>query len=98
MSSKYKAPYTESFKEQMVDLAKAGRPVKELAKEFGCHASSILNWIKAADKLSSPPVLSTNEQEELKLLRKRLKQVEMERDILAKATAWFAHHGEIISK
>lgn len=85
MSSNYKAPYTESFKQEMVDLAKAGRPVKELAKEFGCHASSILNWIKEKDKLSCTPVLSSNEQEELKSLRKRLKQVEMERDILAKA-------------
>jgi len=45
MSSNYKAPYTESFKQEMVDLAKAGRPVKELAKEFGCHASSILNCL-----------------------------------------------------
>lgn len=98
MSSKYKAPYTESFKRQMIELAKSGRPLKELAEEFGCHASSIGNWVKEADQLSDNSPLSSSEQEELKQLRKRLKQVEMERDILAKATAWFAHHREIVSK
>jgi transposase len=98
MSSNYKAPYTESFKEQMIELAKSGRPLKELAKEFGCHASSIGNWLREADSLSGNSPLSTHDQEELKQLRRRLKQMEMERDILAKATAWFAHHGEIISK
>jgi len=85
MSSKYKAPYTESFKEQMIELAKSGRPLKELAEAFGCHASSIGNWLREADQLSGSCSLSSNEQEELKQLRKRLKQVEMERDILAKA-------------
>jgi transposase len=95
----YKAPYTEEFKHQMVELVKAGRKVKELAKEFGCHESSIQGWVKQKESLTqTPSVLSIDEQEELKLLRKRLKQVEMERDILAKATAWFAHNGEAINK
>ena len=38
--------------------------------------------------------LSANERQELIELRRRLRQVQMERDILAKATAWFAHNGD----
>ena len=38
--------------------------------------------------------LNANERQELIELRRKLRQVQMERDILAKATAWFAHNGE----
>ena len=43
---------------------------------------------KTADRLS------TDEREELRELRKKLRQIKQERDILAKATAWFARETE----
>lgn len=38
-----KPPYPAQFREQMVELVRAGRKPGELAKEFGCHATSILS-------------------------------------------------------
>lgn len=92
-----KPPYAAVFRQQIVDLVKAGREPKELAKEFGCHVSSIHNWVSQASAGTLPGnagALSNAEREELIALRRKLKQVEMERDILAKATAWFAHNGD----
>ena len=85
-------PYPAQFREQMVELVRSGRQPKELADEFGCHVSSILNWVRQTDKtVDSAPthsaVLSSNERQELIELRRKLRQVQMERDILAKATA-----------
>lgn len=88
-------PYAPEFRQQIVALVLAGRKPAELAQEFGCHASSIHDWVaKAAaprEAVASP--LSSVEREELVRLRKQVKQIQLERDILAKATAWFAHHG-----
>jgi transposase len=78
----------------------AGRGISELVREFGCNASSIHAWVKAADTpdtAASPAQtkpLSNAERQELVELRRKLKQVQMERDILAKATAWFAGKSE----
>ena len=83
----------------MIELVRAGRKPGELAKEFGCHATSILNWIRQADQIagvipSKAGALSASERQELVELRRKLRQVQMERDILAKATAWFANNGD----
>lgn len=98
-------PYAAEFREQMVELARAGRGLKQLSREFGVSANAIRNWVHraggeaarcgsvAAGAGESVP-LSTAERQELVELRRRLKQVQMERDILAKATAWFAAKSE----
>ena len=94
-----KPPYPAQFREQMIELVRTGRKPGELAREFGCHVTSILNWVRQANVSSgvmpapSGP-LSANERQELIELRRRLRQVQLERDILAKATAWFAHNGD----
>ena len=69
----------------------------ELSKEFGCHTTSILSWVRQAggsDASALPPAnataLNAQERQELIELRRKLRQVQIERDILAKATAWFA--------
>ena len=107
-----KPPYPAAFRQQMVELVRAGRGVAELAREFGCNASSIHHWINAAAgankggsgtgtgsggggfTLSADAPLSASERQELLELRRKLKQVQLERDILAKATAWFAGKSE----
>ena len=71
----------------------------ELSREFGCTAQTIANWLAQAARDSGKPLpgkegLSSVEREELVRLRRQLKQVQLERDILAKATAWFANNGE----
>jgi len=94
-----KPPYPAQFREQMVELARAGRKPAELAKEFGCHPTSILGWVRLADEAngvvpSQSGALSAAERQELIDLRRKFRQVQMERDILAKATAWFANNGD----
>lgn len=101
---KTKAPYPAQFRQQMVELVHAGRKPGELAKEFGCHADSINAWVSqhgeskvgAGDGPGAKP-LSTAERQELVELRRKYLQVQQERDILAKATAWFAHNGAPMS-
>lgn len=94
-----KPPYSAQFREQMIELVRAGRKPGELAREFGCHVTSILNWVRHAEAISGTRpapsgALSTSERQELIELRRKLRQVQLERDILAKATAWFAHNGD----
>ena len=94
-----KPPYPAQFREQMIDLVRAGRKPGELAREFGCHVTSILNWMRHAEAIggvmpTQTGPLNANERQELIELRCRLRQVQLERDILAKATAWFAHNGD----
>ncbi len=95
-----KPPYPAAFRQQMVELVRAGRGVSDLAREFGCNPSSIHAWVKAAGGLdgsgttSIDAPLSMNERQELIELRRKFKQVQQERDILAKATAWYAAKSE----
>ena len=92
---KSKPPYPAAFKQQIVELAMAGRTPSELSREFGISAQSVTAWVtqSAADAgkpVRGKDVLSSAEREELARLRRRVRQLEQERDILAKATAWFA--------
>ena len=94
-----KPPYPAQFREQMVELVRTGKRPTELAKEFGCHATSILSWVRMADQangVAQPQygALNATERQELLELRRKLRQVQMERDILAKATAWFANNAD----
>ena len=92
---KTKPPYAGEFRVQMVELVKAGRTPSQLAREFGCSAQSIANWVAQAAIDTGRPLpgkdgLSSAEREELTRLRRQVRQLQVERDILAKATAWVA--------
>ena len=93
-----RAPYPLEFREQMVALVRAGRSPDELAKEFEPSAQTIWNWVgqAAADRGERPGALTTAEREELTRLRRELRQVKLEREILAKAAAWFARETDTI--
>ena len=97
-----KPPYPAQFRQQMIELVASGRRPSELAKEFGCHETSILSWMRAAKVTDAAAPIVTHqsaplnaaERQELIELRRKLRQVQQERDILAKATAWFAGKSE----
>jgi len=86
-------------------LVLAGCSANEVAKEFGLHATTVAKWVRLnrmgipssakhpSAKPSSGP-LNANERQELIELRRELRQVQMERDILAKAKAWLAVKSE----
>ncbi len=85
-------PYPPEFRRQMVELVRAGRTPNELAREFEPTAESIRNWVKQAeiDEGQRSDGLTTDEKQELARLRRENKQLRLEREILAKATAWVA--------
>jgi len=87
-----KKRYTAEFKEQAVRMAREGdKPAAQVAKQLGIPEKTLYAWLertkrqeKAGERLTFP------EQEELRRLRKENEQLKMERDILKKATAFFA--------
>ena len=45
---KSRPPYPAEFRQQIVELYRAGRSPKELSREFGCSAQTIVNWVGAS--------------------------------------------------
>ena len=89
---KARPPYPPEYRRKIVGLVRAGRNPHELASEFECSAQTIRNWVAQAeaDAGKRDDVLTSVEREELRRLRRENKQLKLEREILAKATAWFA--------
>lgn len=70
----------------------AGRTPEELSREFEPSAQAIWNWVRQAerDEGRREDGLTSAERDELGRLRRENRQLRQERDILAKAAAWFA--------
>lgn len=91
-------PYPPEFRQQILELVRAGRSPDELAEEFEPTAQTIRNWIKQAelDHGQRQDGLTSEEKAELARLRKENKQLRLEREILSKAAAWFARETEAV--
>src|SRR5262247_2671120 len=89
---KSRPPYPREFRQRMVELVRSGRSPDELAEKFEPTAQSIRNWVAQADRDLGrrQDGLTTEEREELKRLRREVKSLREEREILKKAAAWFA--------
>ena len=89
--AKTRPPYPAEFRQQMIELVRAGRTPAELAQEFECTAQTIANWVGQAAIDRGRPLpgkdgLSSAERDELNRLRRENRQLKTERDILAKAS------------
>jgi transposase len=86
----------------MIELVRAGRTPEELSREFEPSAQAIRNWVRQSGgsaESGREEVLPKAEQEELRRLRRENRQLREEREILAKAAAWFAREtGSIPSR
>jgi transposase len=85
--------FTEEFRAGAVRLVlDEGRSVAQVARELGLTPSSLSTWVRQAraDRSNGKTGLTTEERGELATLRKELRVVRMERDILKKAVAFFA--------
>jgi transposase len=73
-------------------LVRSGRDPEALAREFEPTAQSIRNWVAQAERDTGQRQdgLTTEEREELRKLRREVKTLREEREILKKAAAWFA--------
>jgi transposase len=101
MTSKTRREFTEEFKREAVLLLESsGRPLMQVAKEFGIQPSMLRNWRArghgpaglaagqgGAGKVTLP---ASPEQAEIRQLRKELERAQMERDILKKAIGIFS--------
>ncbi len=85
-------PYPAEFRARMVELVRSGRSPEELAREFEPSSQAIRNWVRQADLDEGRRAdgLTSAEREELVRLRRQVKQLQTEREILSKAAAWFA--------
>ena len=90
--SKTSRRYPPEFRQQLVELVWAGRNPEDLAREFEPSAQTIRNWVTQADRDRGTrrDGVTSAEREELTRLRRENRQLKLEREILSKATAWFA--------
>ena len=83
--------YTDEFREEAVKLVtEQGYTVTEAAKSLGITTKLLYNWKDKFAKQASGEALSKDERAELIKLRKENKRLLMEREILKKASAFFA--------
>jgi len=87
-----RARYALEFKPEAVRMVRNGLSIAAMAKMLGISTQTLHNWIKADDigKLSAAGTKVSPEQKEIARLRAELACVKMERDILERATAYFA--------
>ncbi len=86
--------YTDEFKRDAVKLVTEQRhSLAEAARNLGVHANLLRNWKLKFEAEDSQPAAGLDEDERLELARLRadVKRLQMERDILKKATAFFAN-------
>jgi transposase len=88
-----RARYTLEFKQEAVRLVEGGQSISAAARTLGMVEQTLHNWVKAQRQGKLKGVDSkavSAEQMEISRLRAELARVKMERDILGKATAYFA--------
>jgi len=83
--------YPKEFKEEAVSLVlNQGYSVPEAAKSLGIATNMLYRWKEQVEQQLEGKVLVEGEREELKRLRKEVKELRMEKEILKKASAFFA--------
>jgi transposase len=88
--------YPEQFRRDAVELVRSsGRSLREVGKELGVNHETLRNWVSAAKRDEAgqrrgEESLGVGEREELRRLRKKVAELEVEKEILRKAAAYFA--------
>lgn len=83
--------YSQEFKQEAVALVvEQGYSVAEAARSLGVNANLIYKWREVIEAQTNGSALGATEREELKQLRAENKRLRQEREILKKASAFFA--------
>ena len=93
-------PYPPEFRRRLIELVRAGQSPEELSRKFEPTAQSIRNWVRQADLDEGKRTdgLTTEERAELVQLRREVRTLREEREILKKAAAWFAQETQSTPK
>ena len=88
---KPKPPYPAEYRKRILELARGGRTAWDLAQEFEPTATTIRSWIvQAGIDGGEVEGTTTDEKAEMARLRREVAVLREEKEILAKAAAWFA--------
>ena len=94
MAKRKRRKFTAEFKAEAVRLCKVGdRTIGQVARDLDLTETALREWVKVADVDAGkgpPGALTSSEREELTRLRRENKRLQMEREILKKAAAFFA--------
>lgn len=83
--------YTDDYKREAVALVtEQGYKVTDAAKNLGINDNNIRRWMIELNQAECVEQLNPDEKEELKKLRKQVRELQMEKEILKKASAYFA--------
>ncbi len=97
MSRRKRRTFEADFKREAVALAKVGdRSIRKVARDLDRTETALREWLKRAEEGAAPTAgaLTAVERDELLRLRKQVKRLEMEREILKKAAVFFARESE----
>jgi transposase len=94
MARRKRRSFSADFKAEAVRLCKLGdRNITQIAKDLDLTETALRAWVKAAETSGAPSAenaLTNAERDELLQLRRDVKRLQMERDILKKAATFFA--------
>jgi transposase len=94
MAKRKRRAFTKAFKAQTVKLVRdSGRSVGAVARDLDLTETALRSWLRQEGidaGRGAAGALTTDEREELARLRREIRTLRMERDILKKATAFFA--------
>jgi transposase len=93
---KSRPPYPEEFRREAVQMVRGGRTIPDVAEALGVTEQSLRNWVKRdqLERQERDDGLTLAERDELRELRRKVKRLEQERDLLKRAAAFFARETE----
>ena len=84
--------YSEEFKQEAIRLIEAGATVRRVAADLDVSEWTVRGWLKKERAAGAPARGKLTVEEENRRLREENRQLKLEREILKKATAFFARH------